>query len=315
MHTNFGGNILTETIKQYVSRLGVPYFFIISGFFLSKKIISGENEKAILCDYLKRILLLFCLWSLIYSPYHLMVLFQQNHNVFQTLLLYIQNLLFLAPSYMWYLMAVSVAAVPFCLFYKYKFNMLFILSIILYVLGTIGNSYKGIIGDYNGRFDWYYHIFLTTRNGVFFAPLFLCIGGLSSKFEFRAFKFNKLLFMLGVSYIAFCIEVFIVRSRVPFYQDCSMYFVLPILEYFITRLTIMEWKCNKLRFASEFFRKTSTGIYCSQFGFILIYTRLIKSIGQFNTEGFVVYFLTVFSGIIMSLAIMQSKSKLLKKLI
>ena len=55
-------------ITQYLSRLAVPFFFITSGFFLYRKTVyssfSFNNSK----KYIRRILKLYILWSIIYLP-------------------------------------------------------------------------------------------------------------------------------------------------------------------------------------------------------------------------------------------------------
>ncbi len=54
LHIPFADGIATEIIRQYFARLGVPYFFAVSGYFLSCSISTRGPDKA-LKRYLKRI--------------------------------------------------------------------------------------------------------------------------------------------------------------------------------------------------------------------------------------------------------------------
>lgn len=313
LHINFGNNLIIDIIKEYISRLGVPYFFTASGFFLSKKLNTNEIAIDVLKKYLKRILLIFGFWSLLYAPYHIITLYIEKGNMLITVITYIQMIIFIAPSYMWYLVALAVAAIPFCLLFKRKFYLMFIVAIILYIFGTIGNSYKDIL-ELN-FYDVYLKFFLTTRNGLFFAPLFLCIGGIVQKTE-NKFLNNKIIFiMLPVLYLFFAYEVHFVLSQVTYGQDTSMYFMLPAVIYCLFVLTIKENNGIKNVLCITFLRKASTGIYCSQFGFILFYNIILKLLGVYDYTAFYVYCLVILSGIIMTYLIIKSQNKFIDKFI
>lgn len=288
LHINFNNNLMINVIKQYVSRLGVPFFFTTSGFFLSKKLNKNQPAFNVLKGYLKRILLLFAFWSLLYAPYNLYALYTMKGNIAYALISYVQLIIFKSPSYMWYLIALAVATIPFCLMYKKYFRQLFIISIILYIFGTFGNSYKEIFDI--KYFDIYLRYFLTTRNGVFFAPLFLCIGGKIQKSEKILLNRKYIFIMLINSYLLFIYEVYFVQSQIQFGQDTSMYFMLPLVIYYLFVLSIRTNLDIKSTFLITFLRKASTGIYCSQFGFIIIYEKFLILIGLYNNSAIYVFF-------------------------
>lgn len=159
LHINFTG-VGIEIIRQYLSRLGVPFFFVVAGMFLVKSIENKGNVEA-LKQYASKIGRILLVWLVIYLP--ILLLRQEGVTL--------QEFFFKTPAYLWYLTGLIAASVPFCLTRNRK--MLFYASIILYVLGTLfSESYKWLIGG----FPAYEAIFLTTRNGLFFALPLMCIG-------------------------------------------------------------------------------------------------------------------------------------------
>lgn len=147
-------------VKQYVSRLGVPFFFAVAGMFLSRTI-EKSNGVAALKKYIFKIGRMLLIWLVIYLP--ILMLRQEG--------LTIRELLFKTPAYLWYLTALLVASIPFCLV-KNRKGLLYV-SIALYAFGTVfGEAYIWLTGG----LPVYESIFITTRNGVFFGLPMMCIG-------------------------------------------------------------------------------------------------------------------------------------------
>ena len=84
---------------------------------------------------------------------------------------FVQLLIFKTPGYLWYLSALLFAAVPFCLIKNRK--LLYVFSIASYIVGTL---FGGIYSEIVGVCSLYDKIFLTTRNGLFFALPMMCVG-------------------------------------------------------------------------------------------------------------------------------------------
>ena len=51
-------------VVNVLARLGVPFFFLVSGFFLQKKLDDAEKVKA----YVRRLVQLYLLYTLLYLP-------------------------------------------------------------------------------------------------------------------------------------------------------------------------------------------------------------------------------------------------------
>ena len=100
-------------------------------------------------------------------------------------------LLFLGDNSLWYLGAVVIAVVmlAFMLKYKWKIGFIVAVSVFLYIIGVLGDSYYSIIEPLRNFFPINYISFIydntygTTRNGVFFGLLFILMGAIFAHFK------------------------------------------------------------------------------------------------------------------------------------
>ena len=123
LHIAFPENIGVNIIRQYISRLGVPFFFAVSGMFLSRSMEKyGTNEA--LKRYLIRVGRVLLIWLIIYSP--LLIMGADSYSKLA------QQIVFKTPAFLWYLSSLLFAAVPFCLVRNRK--VLYGCAAVLYVL-------------------------------------------------------------------------------------------------------------------------------------------------------------------------------------
>ena len=237
-------------VKQYVSRLGVPFFFAVSGMFLSKSI-EKSGSAAALKNYIVKIGRMLFIWLAIYLP--ILMLRQEGVSI--------REILFKTPAFLWYLTALLVASVPFC-FVKNRKRLLY-MSLALYAFGTIfGETYRWLTGG----FPAYESVFITTRNGIFFGLPMMCIGEASWSRE----KTSLLGIMVdGGVFIA---EVTFVCNHS---EPGSMYLALPGLIYFLV-IAFRNWgpEVN-----TAWFGGISLAIYVMQFGVITVFTKVAEVAG------------------------------------
>lgn len=294
-HIQFSLDIV-DFISQYVSRLGVPFFFCVSGLFLIPKV--NENRTKALKKYFSRISLLLIVWLGVYA----MPLLLTNQSV-RTMPF--RTILFATPAYLWYLSALLFASVPFCLIKNRK--LLLLIAIVLYIIGTaLGDSYSWLFKDLQ-ILRIYKSIFITTRNGAFFALLFMCIGEWIQR---GAFKLGKKLHLVSlmISYIVLAIEISFVRSKAAEHADLSMYFMLPIC---IALLTSMLYRVKSVNKDTRILRLISSAIYLMQYGIIFVMTVIINRMPWLNTNtclaGGGTYLMVVLLPVIFVMVIKNSK--------
>lgn len=177
---------LNYGVQNYLARLAVPFFFTASGFFLFRKTEPDRFSLDPSFRFAKKILRLYGTWI---------------------------ALLFVGGAeHLWYLVAVVVAVllVSFLLYIKMPKKYILLLSAVLYVIGLLGGSYRGLaapldkIRPLHILFTVYSEFFKTTKNGVFMGMLFVSIGML---FAYVPIKMKKryavggfvlsMLFLLG----------------------------------------------------------------------------------------------------------------------
>ena len=187
-------NELDLAFNNIVSRICVPMFFIITGYFVAKK----EKEKSHYIDtYIKRTIPLYLTWSLIYLPVILMTAIQYLPTINEYLvkinvpiLLLILLVIVLLPIlliitlcysgvyyHLWYFPAVMLSLFVLKKWKeKYKLNYLFIISFFLLLFGATETYYGVLPLSIKELVTYYYNIFFTIRNFLFFGLFYVVLG-------------------------------------------------------------------------------------------------------------------------------------------
>lgn len=270
LHISFPNNTIIELIRQYLSRLGVPFFFALSGMFLTISINHRGRIKA-LKHFLKRAGYLFVFWIVLYSP--LLI----NHYSFLDIFLR-------TPAYLWYVMAMIYACIPFCLIKNRK--ILYLISLFLFLLGCYyGGSYSWI----RGGLSWYEEYFKTTRNGIFFSLPLMCIGEISY-YMYKNISYRRVFICLFIFLFLYILEVSICLKNKLSGSDNSIYFSIPFLILYIVILLIRSPQISGMIFSMK---KLSSAIYFMQFGIISVCHFFSNNIINYslNREGTFTYIL------------------------
>ena len=281
LHISFSESIGIEVIRQYFSRLGVSYFYAVSGMFLGvsfEKRGRGETFK----QYEKKIARLLLIWLAIYSP------------IFIAWKVSIQEIIFKTPAYLWYLTGLLFAAIPFCFIGNKKVK--YILAVGVYIFGTLfGDTYRWLMGGV----PLYEKIFITTRNGLFFGFPMMCIG------EASWHRKGKTYFELLISTFIFICEVTFVGIYASATDDRSMYFSLPFFIFFLLSV-IRNWNPNV---DVKGFGKISTAIYLMQFGIITVFGYIFKFL-DLPTEKYswLIYMCTILFSLLGYLVVKNKKA-------
>ena len=115
----------------------VPFFFCAGGFFLYKHLAKYNNIKSTI----KRLIVLYIVWTIIYIPYNLIVPILKGTFSFS---LYIKNFFILGSyGHLWFLPALIYAYI-FVALVKNKW-LLLIISIVGVIYGLFGSSYYHLI--------------------------------------------------------------------------------------------------------------------------------------------------------------------------
>ncbi|MDI9311840.1 MAG: acyltransferase family protein [Limnohabitans sp.] len=203
-------------IASGITRIAVPTFFLISGYFLRNKL----NDMAYLWKYAKRILLLYIIWQLIYLP-DLIRFYNLDWFSKTSMLLK----LFYGYWHLWYLLATVISVG--LLFVSRNFSVK-VKSSIAFILLFFGYLFQiGIQSNFIHNLDlqFLYEIIGTTRNFLFFGFPMMLIGTLYDNWKEPISKINWLLTPL---WLLLLVEVgFYYKYEV---KAMDFLFVLPFLS-------------------------------------------------------------------------------------
>ncbi len=282
----------TETgdfiLSNILARLAVPFFFMTSGFFLIRDV---ERDNGKLWGFVKKSALIYGAAILICLP---LQIYKGDFSARPLLPLLLKKLFFNGTLYhLWYLPASIIGGViAWHLVRKSGFKLAFAVTVPLYLFGLLGNSYYGIVEKVpllEALFDEIFLIMDTTRNGIFFAPLFIVLGGYMYSIRHRAIKRTPALIGFIIS-IAAMITEGIILHYAHFQRLDSMYLLLPAVMFFLFAF-LMSFRGRRIKEA----RDMSLAIYIIH-PVIIVAIRFVSEFVGLNklfVENELVMFITV----------------------
>ena len=185
---------LDLAFNNIITRICVPIFFIITGYFVAKKEKNNENY---IKDYIKKTIPLYLVWSLLYIPViigtiiqYLPIINEYLTKINRTLPFLIILLVLLFPVVI--LIALCYTGIYYHLWYfpaiifsllvlekwkkKFKVKYLLVFSFILLLFGATETYYDVLPLSIKELLSYYYNIFFTTRNFLFFGLFYVVLG-------------------------------------------------------------------------------------------------------------------------------------------
>ncbi|GCF95568.1 membrane protein [Enterococcus florum] len=230
-------------LKAYLGRMAVPLFLISSGYFFRQK---QKENMGYARAYFSKQCRTYLFWSAIYLPYG--VWFLQG--------------LSLPAAFYPFAVPVGLGYLGFCyhlwyfpaLFFglilvnrlKRHYSWLFCFGIcfLLYTIGSI-ETYSGFLTDgwLKTMYETYQRLFFTTRNGLFYTPVFLLIGFFIADHPKHRFLHKFLLTKLIISLGLLALELFLVCQKEG--DDKNFLFMLLPVSLFL-----LSWLLQSENFLS-----------------------------------------------------------------
>lgn len=183
-------------------RFSIPFFFIVSGYFFSKKLSKEEaNISQTWLAYIKRLFLIVLFWSIFYVIAN-SISFSPSFDFTITPVSFYDILFEGGKFHLWFVVSLIWASSILVIFVKYdKINTLFIFASLLYIFGLSMQSYQVVFYDFSIHNSY-------TRNGPFFSTLFFCLGYIT----YPKNTYNKKpLLMTILGFLLIFVEFYILR--------------------------------------------------------------------------------------------------------
>ena len=251
IHTSPLGSVSADAdffLTRILARTAVPFFFMVTGQYVMSEAFEGGNRRVF--RYVKKTVLLYLLAIVLYIPLGIYAGHYRGLGFAGAL----RMLLFDGSFYhLWYFPAAIMGVlIVYGMSRVAGLGTATAIAGVLYVIGLLGDSYYGLAARvpaleaaYNGMFT----VFSYTRNGLFFAPLYLLLGVWSSDADVKAVKRSTVkkvsakksdvicLICLGVSFALMTAEGFSLH-RGGFQRHDSMYVMLPFVMLCLYRLLL-----------------------------------------------------------------------------
>ena len=249
-------------INEAIIRMAVPFYFIASGYLLGQRI-SFENNNYnphVFEKYLLRILKMYIIWMLIYSPLAIINYIKTGTSFIKAVGSFLIGLFFVGEQYnnwvLWYLLSTIYAVLLIWLISRrglrkrHLIGLVILASIMVAGFGYIGNS-----SDYNGALGIFQKVVrrVLSSGRIFNGLVYIPIGLLLSKHKMHV-AFCWILFLLGfigrvfvtnsiaVTYllIASSIGLFGLIARIQL-SDSKMYMAFRNMSTTIYLIHLLVW--------------------------------------------------------------------------
>lgn len=284
--------------------IAVPFFFAVSGFLLFNKIENTDatQHKGILTKYLKKIVLMYLMWSVIYIAFNVAT-FCKFGITSQEVVNYIhQCIVYSTYDTIWFLPALAVGVVMVYFMRKVlSFRNILILAVVFYILGMFGVTYSGVMAKselLSAVYSTYEKVFLTTRNGFFNGFPFVALGAYiayevnEGKYKKANLKYIILSAVFGIFFVA---EAFATKKLFHAPNANTVFMLLPFVYFAIKFLLGVNVPDNKICYT---LRKLSTTMFLSQRIFltalpVLFPNSVFEKLLSFNSFGGLLYIIVI----------------------
>lgn len=250
-----------------VCRLGVPYFFIASGFFLQRKCHAAQPEIAVK-GYLKRLFLPYFVFSIVWIIQLLIDDYLERKSLEASIISLIQSIIFYPRGALWYVWASIIGVIMLYPFMRKKKLLLALpFGIAMFMIGLLANNYY-FLADGSVRLkpivDGYLEICLVSNNAPFVGFVFLLIGMLMCEYydqlKDKISVWAGFLILL-ISCALLIYEDLFLESKANSIGDGAFYLsqlvYVPAVFYLTTRIKLPHIS----RGLSTLAKNLSTGIY------------------------------------------------------
>lgn len=290
--------VLYCSFSEVLVRIAVPFFFVSSGYFYIK-------NKCNFSKYIKRLLTVYISWSLIYFIIQLPSYITSNTSLINIAKNFIVAFFIYGGYYhMWYIVALIICVIITSIFYKFnKIKLLYILSIVLYIIGVIGGAYYKIGSQIPILSNLYnFSLYLQLRRYLLMGLPFFMVGYLI--YEIREIPKNINITIM-ITAILFILEIVIV-NKFKLQRDIVItFFLYPlVLQLF---MLCLKYPLENVKFKINI-GKLSSFIY-------FVHPLIIFILSKFILGKTILYFVTCCISTLIAFIFIKIDNKKINKLL
>ena len=261
MHTFCYDSTLGLWVREVISTIGVPFFFITSGFFLYKGMEKSSDNTAYIRKYTKRLLYLYVAWFFISLPvsWYNVSIAHVDYSFWMKCLYHVRMLLFSgAMGVYWYILAMILSSWMIYIAIKLKMiNACVPIAIVLFLLGVLYQS--GLLQD--SFIDRFIHVvFGSERNFLNVGFPYVLIGVVVARKNISIPRqFSLCLLILSI-----LVSTFLMHSKWHFIQLFESLFLFLLIK----ECNPQGNSCTNI---AVWLRKCSTAMYLIHFPFIIAF--------------------------------------------
>lgn len=175
-------------VTRIVARVAVPFFFMVTGQYILSDFYNqnrkNKPDASKIWNYIKKLFFMYIISIIIYIPIGIYA----GHYRGLDLLGAPKMLLFDGTFYhLWYFPACIIGVLLVYGMSRWlDIGMMTAIAVVLYIVGLLGDSYYGLtvkVPALNVIYNAMFRAFSYTRNGFFFAPVFLVLGIRSEEYS------------------------------------------------------------------------------------------------------------------------------------
>ena len=244
-------NLWLDRGVKLLLKLAVPFFFTATGYLLIDHL-----DKERLSKYVRRILVLYLIWSLIYLPFKWPL-----SNPLRAIFITGVN------SHLWYVPAlVFSVVVVYLLHKKLRITQILVIASVFIIVGALLFTYEPITSKLIGSGgDWVFRLLdiIKPRNGLFYGFFYVALGAFLKQKKERPKVFYCVLLVVGLALVA--IEGLIAVNKLHT-NSTVLWLTCPIAVAGF----FMICKTTEFKFETTIVRKMSSMIYFSHYIWIYI---------------------------------------------